>query len=335
FADSLVCIRADTGERVWHFQMVHHGVWDYDNPAAPNLLDITVGGKRIKAVAQITKQGFVYTFNRETGEPIWPINEQAVDTNTDMPGERLSPTQPFPTKPAPFEYQGATEDDVIDFTPEIKATALQELAKYKIGPLFTPPGKKGTVMRPGLGGGANWYGAAVDPETGTIYIPSRSGHSVVHFYSPGSELGGTVNFTHGARGGRGQGPFGLPMFKPPYSRMTAIDMNTGEHRWMVPTGNGDYIRNHEKLEGLDLPRLGGDWRGGPLLTKTFLMYGEGPREGKPALVALDKDTGKELGRVVIPGNPIGTPMTFMLDGKQYIAQTITGSPPELIALALP
>ncbi len=335
FADSLVCIRADTGERVWHFQTVHHGVWDYDNPAAPNLLDITVNGKRIKAVAQITKQGFVYTFNRETGEPIWPIEERPVDTRTDMPGERLSPTQPFPTNPAPFEHQGATESDVIDFTPEIKAAALQELAKYKIGPLFTPPGKKGTIMRPGLGGGANWYGAAVDPETGTIYIPSRSGHSVVHFYVPGSELGGTVNFTHGARGGRGQGPFSLPLFKPPYTRMTAIDMNTGKHRWMVPTGNGDYVRHHEKLKGLDLPRLGGDARGGPLLTKTFLMYGEGPREGKPALVALDKDTGAELGRVELPGSPIGSPMTFMLNGKQYIAQTVTGNPPELIALSLP
>lgn len=335
FAESIVCIKAETGERVWHFQTVHHGVWDYDNPAAPNLIDITVDGKAIKAVAQVTKQGFVYTFDRVTGEPVWPIVETAVDTNSDMPGERLSPTQPFPSKPAPFEYQGVTEDDVIDFTPEIKEAALAELAKYKIGPLFTPPGTKGTLMRPGLGGGANWTGAAVDPETGILYIPSDNGHSVVHFYTPGDDLGGNLDYTHGARGATGSGPFQLPLFKPPYSRMTAIDMNTGEHLWMVPTGTGDGVRNHEMLKDLDLPPLGGDGRTGPLLTKTLLVYGEGPMDGSNALVALDKATGDILGRVSIPGRPIGTPMTYLLDGKQYIAVTISASPPELIAVALP
>ena len=335
FAESLICVDAETGARVWHFQTVHHGVWDYDNPAAPNLLDITVDGKTIKAVAQITKQGFVYAFNRETGEPIWPIKETPVDTETDMPGERLAPTQPIPSKPAPFEYQGVTEDDVIDFTPEIKEAALKELAQYKIGPLFTPPGKKGTIMRPGLGGGANWYGAAVDPETGMLYIPSRNGHSVVHFYTPGPDLEGNLDFTHGARGGRGAGPFQLPLFKPPYSRMTAIDMNTGDHAWMVPTGAGNAVRNHEKLKDLDLPPLGGDARTGPLLTKTLLIYGEGPQDGSHALVALDKTTGETLGRVSIPGRPIGTPMTYQLDGKQYIAVTASASPPELVVLALP
>lgn len=335
FAESIICVRADTGERVWHFQTVHHGVWDYDNPAAPNLLDITVDGKPVKAVAQISKQGFIYTFDRVTGKPIWPIEERAVDTLTDLPGERLSPTQPFPTKPAAFEYQGVTEDDVIDFTPEIKAAALEELKNYKIGPLFTPPSMKGTLMRPGLGGGANWPGAAVDPDTGMLYVPSRNGHSVVHFYTPGDDLGGNLNYTHGARGGRGQGPFRLPLFKPPYSRMTAIDMNTGIHKWMVPTGAGNSIRNHEKLEHLDLPPLGGDARGGPLLTKTVLIYAEGPRQGTPALVALDKATGNELGRVELPGSPIGVPMTYMAEGKQYIALSISGSPPEIVAIALP
>lgn len=335
FAESLICVEAETGKRVWHFQTVHHGVWDYDNPAAPNLLDIVVDGKKIRAVAQVTKQGFIYTFDRVTGEPVWPIPETAVDTYTDMPGERLSPTQPIPSRPAAFEYQGAAEEDVIDFTPEIREAALKELSLYKIGPLFTPPGKKGTIMRPGLGGGANWSGAAVDPETGILYVPSRSGHSVVHFYTPGPELGGNLRYTHGARGGRGAGPFGLPLFKPPYSRMTAIDMNTGEHLWMVPTGAGNHVRNHEKLKDLDLPPVGGDARTGPVLTKTLLIYGEGPRDGSHALVALDKGTGAILGRVSIPGRPIGTPMTYMLDGKQYISVTVSGSPPELIALALP
>ncbi|MFP6584354.1 MAG: pyrroloquinoline quinone-dependent dehydrogenase [Candidatus Hydrogenedentota bacterium] len=335
FAESLICVDAETGARIWHFQMIHHGVWDYDNPAAPNLLDITVDGKVIKAVAQITKQGYVYAFNRETGEPIWPIEETPVDTNTDMPGERLSPTQPIPTKPAPFEYQGASEDDLIDFTPEIKEAALKELAQYKIGPLFTPPGKKGTIMRPGLGGGANWTGAAVDPETGMLYIPSRSGHSVVHFYTPGDDLGGNLKYTHGARGGRGAGPFQLPLFKPPYSRMTAIDMNTGDHAWMVPTGAGNHVRDHEKLKDLNLPPVGGDARTGPLLTKTLLIYGESPRDGSHALVALDKTNGYILGRVSIPGRPIGTPMTYQLDEKQYIAVTVSASPPELVTLALP
>lgn len=335
FAESLICIKAETGERVWHFQTVHHGVWDYDNPAAPNLLDITVDGKAIKAVAQITKQGYVYTFDRVTGEPVWPINETPVDTKSDMPGERLSPTQPIPSKPEPFEYQGVTKDDVIDFTPEIKAAALKELELYKIGPLFTPPGKKGTIMRPGLGGGANWSGAAVDPETGILYIPSRNGHSVVHFYTPGPDIGGNLRYTHGARGGRGAGPFELPLFKPPYSRMTAIDMNTGEHLWMVPTGAGNHVRNHKLLKGLDLPPLGGDARTGPLLTKTLLVYGEGPQDGSHALVALDKATGATIGRVSIPGRPIGTPMTYVLGGKQYISVTVSASPPELIALCLP
>lgn len=335
FAESLVCVRAETGERVWHFQMVHHGLWDYDNPAAPNLLDIVVDGKPIKAVAQVTKQGFVYTFNRVTGEPVWPIPETPVDTFTDVPGERPSPTQPIPSNPKPFEYQGISHDSVIDFTPEIRKAALVELEKYKYGPLFTPPGLKGTLNRPGTGGAANWTGAAVDPETGILYVPSRNGHGSVHFYTPGPARGGNLRYTHGARGGRGAGPFGLPLFKPPYSRMTAIDMNTGEHLWSVPTGNGDHIRNHEKLKHLDLPPLGGDARSGPLLTKTLLIYGENPRDGSRALVALDKETGAMLGRVSIPGRPLGTAMTYISGGKQYIAVTVSGSPPELIALSLP
>lgn len=336
FAESLVCVDVETGERVWHFQTVHHGVWDYDNPAAPNLLDIVVDGKPIKAVAQITKQGFVFTFDRITGKPVWPIEEQPVDTNSDLPGERLSPTQPVPSKPAPFEYQGVSLDDLIDFTPELNQAAREIVKDYTIGPLFTPPSlEKATIMRPGLGGGANWQGAAVDPETGVLYVPSHAGYSVVHFWSPLEEGTGTLRYTHGARGGRAAGPNGLPLFKPPYSRLTAIDMNTGEHLWMIPTGNGDDVRNHPDLKDLNLPPVGGDGRTGPLLTKTLLFLGLGPRDGDPVLAAYDKSTGALVGEIKLPGRPISTPMTYLVDGKQHIALTVGGNPPELVSLALP
>ena len=335
FAESVNCVDVETGKRVWHFQTVHHGLWDYDNPAAPNLLDITVDGTRVKALAQVTKQGFVFAFDRVTGTPIWPIEERPVDTDTDMPGERPSPSQPFPTRPDPFEYQGVFLDDLNDFTPELHEMALEIIEDYKIGPLFTPPSMKGTIMRPGLGGGANWHGAAVDPETGILYVPSRAGYSVVRFYMPGPEIGGNLRYTHGARGGRGQGPKGLPLFKPPYSRLTAIDMNTGEHVWQVPTGNGDHIRNHPDLGHLDLPPLGGDARTGPLLTKTLLFLGLSPREDPATLTAYDKATGEVVGEIDLPARPISAPMTYMLNGKQYIALTVGGNPPELIGLSLP
>ncbi len=337
FAECVIAVNVETGERIWHFQTVHHGVWDYDNPAAPNLLDITVGGKPIKAVAQVTKQGYVFTFDRETGEPVWPIEERPVDTNTNLEGERLSPTQPVPTKPAAFEYQGVTEDDLIDFTPELRQAALDIVKDYTIGPLFTPPLQgKATIMRPGLGGGANWTGAAVDPETGILYVPSVAGYSVVHFFTPGEDVGGNLRFTHGARGGLARGPDGLPLFKPPYSRLTAIDMNTGEHMWMTPTGNGDEVRNDPRLKELNLPPLGGDGETGPLLTKTLLVLGLGSRASENfSLAAYDKSTGAVIGEVVLPARPISTPMTYAVEGRQYIALTLATSPPELVALALP
>jgi len=344
FAESIVCVDVETGERVWHFQTVHHGIWDYDNPAAPNLLDITVDGKEIKVVAQITKQGFTFVFDRVNGEPVWPIEERPVPQYTDLEGERPSPTQPFPTKPPTFEYQGVSIDDLIDFTPELRAAAIKIVEDYTIGPLFTPPtltvpgGNQGTITRPGDGGGANWTGAAVDPDTGMLYVPSQNAYTIHHFYT-GPELGGDLKYTHGGRGPRAQGPEGLPLFKPPYSRITAIDMNSGEIEWMVPYGNGDHIRNHVLLKGLDLPPLGGDGRGGPLLTKTLLIVAQSPggrgAGGAGRLVALDKATGKELGAVDIPAHPLGTPMTYMVDGRQYIALTVRGNPPELVALRLP
>ena len=341
FAESLVALDLETGQRVWHFQFVHHGLWDYDLPTAPNLLDVVVDGQPVKAVAQVTKQGFVFVFNRETGEPIWPIEERPVPTDTDLEGEVPWPTQPFPTRPAPFEYQGITVDDLVDFTPEIRQMAIDALEPFRIGPLYTPQSLRGTVFRPGTGGGANWSGAAVDPETGVLYVPSTNAYAVKQYRIPDPDEGATLRYIE-LRGGnapRPELPQGLPLFKPPYSRLTAIDMNTGEHVWMTPTGSGDRIRQHPRLRHLQLPPLGGDAsRSGPLLTKTLLLHavttggtGDGPR-----LVAYDKASGEELASVDLPGGAIGTPMTYALDGRQYIALTVGGSDvPELIALALP
>ena len=348
FAESLVCVDVETGKRVWHFQMVHHGVWDYDNPTAPNLLDITVDGRRIKAVAQVTKQGFVYTFDRVTGEPIWPIEERAVPTDTDLEGEILSPTQPFPTKPRAFDNQGTSIDDLVDFTPEIRQMAVEAVDGFRLGPLYTPLSLRGTLFRPSAGGGANWSGAAVDPETGVLYIPSRNVHSVMRFRDPEPGEPSTLRYVL-SRGSdalleatnpkrRPQMPEGLPLWKPPYSRMTAIDMNEGEHMWMTPLGTGDRIRNHPRLRDLDLPPLGGDdSRSGPLLTKTVLIHAltAGGTDRGPRLVAYDKASGEPLTSVDLPGGALGTPMTYILDGRQYIALTVGGEAPALIALRLP
>ncbi len=340
FAESILALDIETGRRVWHFQTVHHGLWDYDNPAAPNLIDITVDGKPVKALAQITKQGFVYTLDRATGAPVWPIEERPV-LPSDVPGERASPTQPFPTRPAAFEYQGVTEDDLIDFTPEIKAMALEAIEGFRRGPLFTPPSLDGTITRPGANGGGNWSGAAVDPETGLLYVPSRNAHSVFRLAPPDPAIGGNLRYTQ--VGGRSpRMPEGLPLFKPPYSRMTAIDMNRGEHVWMVPAGHGNRFRTHPLLAPLDLPPLGGDSSfSGPLVTRTLLIYAltAGGTNDGPRLVAYDKATGRELASADLPAIAIGTPMTYMLDGRQFIAVTVqaarTGEAPELVALALP
>ena len=340
FAESIVALDVDTGRRVWHFQTVHHGLWDYDNPAAPNLLDITVNGARIKALAQITKQGYVYTFDRVTGKPVWPIEEKPVAAS-DVPGEKASPTQPIPSKPSPFEYQGVTVDDLVDFTPEIRAAAMKAIENYRIGPLFTPPSIQGTVIRPGTTGGANWGGAAVDPATGMIYIPSRNAHSVLRLAKPEASLHSNLLYMQ-APARAPQMPDGLPLMKPPYSRITAIDMNTGNHAWMVPAGSGDRIRNNPRLKGLNLPALGGDSTfSGPLLTRTLLIYAltTGGSKGGARLVAYDKATGRELASADLPGAAIGTPMTYLAGGRQYIALTVQGRTstdiPELIALSLP
>ena len=340
FAESLVALDLETGERAWHFQVVHHGLWDYDLPAAPNLVDVTVDGRPIRAVAQITKQGFTFVFDRVTGEPVWPIEERPVPTDTDIEGEVPWPTQPFPTRPAPFDYQGVAIDDLVDFTPEIRQMAIEAVAPYRIGPLYTPHSRRGTIVRPGFSAGS-WGGAAVDPETGILYVPSGNRYTVKHFRTPepGEDSTLAVLEARGALSHRPQLPQGLPLFKPPYSRMTAIDMNTGEHRWMRPLGDGNRIRNLPLLRDLDLPPLGGDsGRIGPVLTKTLLIHaltaggtGDGPR-----LVAFDKTTGEEIASVDLPGGAIGTPMTYLSGGRQYIALTVGGGRvPELIALALP
>lgn len=352
FAESLVCVNVETGERVWHFQMVHHGIWDWDLPAAPNLVDIFVDGKPIKAVAQVSKQGWCYVFDRVTGEPVWPIEELPVPPS-DVPGERAASTQPHPTKPAPFERQGISFDDLIDFTSELRQKAIEEVSHYRIGPMFTPPslyvegGSRGTIQLPGAGGGANWSGAALDPESGILYIPSRTSYTMVILAEPDPKISnlkyvrsGTLGPSsyHPSRPPRPRGPEGLPLLKPPYSRMTAIDLNTGEHLWMTPTGPGrSSIRNHPALEGIKLPQLGGQGRSGPLLTKSLLIHGLSLDNGKGALVAYHKNSGELLGSVELPGAIVGTPMTYRVDGTQYIAVTIrvgrsTGT---LVALRLP
>ena len=345
FSETLLCLDIETGQRMWHFQAAHHGLWDYDLPAAPNLLDITVDGREIKAVAQVTKQGFVFTFDRVTGEPVWPIEERPVPAS-DIPGERASPTQPFPTGPAPFEYQGVAIDDLVDFTPEIRRMAEEVVSHFRIGPLYTPPslfveeGNQGTLARPNASGAATWAGAAVDPETGMLYVPSNNRYSVFRLREARPGEAGNLRYREVRQGGAPpRMPQGLPLFKPPYTRMTAIDMNTGDHAWMQPLGNGDRIRNHPLLRDLDLPPLGGDSEDhGPLLTRTLLIsaLSAGGANDGPQLVARDKATGEILAAIDLPRGALGTPMTYMLDGRQYIALTIGGEPvPELIALALP
>ena len=357
FSETLIAVDVETGQRVWHFQAVHHGLWDYDFPTHPNLVDLQVEGRDgiTKVITQVSKQGFVYTFDRVTGEPIWPIEERPVPQETNMPDEWLSPTQPFPTKPAPFDYQGVTVDDLVDFTPEIRQMAVEAVDGFTLGPLFTPlnhpveGGTRGTLMRPSPGGTTGWGGAAMDPETGILYVPSRNRIGFISLYEPDPATGATVRYTHGApetdrlaavAAGIGTGPQmpqGLPLLKPPYSRITAIDMSTGDHLWVTPTGAGDRYRRHPRLRDLDLPPLGGDnANNGPLLTKTILIYclTAGGTTGGPRMVAYAKDSGAELASVDLPSGAIGTPMTYVVDGKQYIAMTVGGGP-RLVAFALP
>ena len=347
FAESIVCVDAETGERIWHFQAVHHGLWDYDFPTAGNLLDVTVDGREIKAIAQSSKQAFTYVLDRVTGEPVWPIEERPVPRG-DVPGEWYSPTQPFPTKPAPFDLQGITIDDLIDFTPELRAEAIRIAGRARFGPIFTPPPVRGAakpiIQSPGPGGGVNWPGTAVDPETGRLFVPSQTRLRAVELvaYPPPA----TVGYFTDPWASPVPGPRGLPLVKPPYKRVTAIDLNTGEHVWMAPHGDGP--RNHPALRHLNLPALGGHLGmhgGGPLVTKTLLIVNSGARyvedmaASARAVTAYHKDSGEYLGSVELPAIPYGNPITYLHEGKQYLAVAVgSGSgdaTPELVALALP
>jgi quinoprotein glucose dehydrogenase len=354
FGESLVAVELETGKRLWHFQFVHHPIWDYDVPCAPILADLDVGGRRIKAVAQPTKQGFLYVFDRVTGQPVWPIEERPVERGT-LPTEWYSPTQPFPTKPPAFERQGFLEDYVIDFTPELKAEGLKALQQYKIGPLFTPPIARGEGGKTGLlyiPNGANWPGGSLDPETGMIYIYS---HALLRVLSMANDPNRSdMNFIN-MGGGDDAGPAltvqGLPLIKPPYGRITAINLNKGEIAWQIAHGETpDTIRNHPALRGVNVPRTGrpggaGGSSGGIgiLTTKTLVIAGEGGQFTTPSgrrgamLRAYDKATGSEVGAVYMPGAQTGSPMTYMLGGKQYIVLGVSAQvmPGEIVAYKLP
>ena len=360
FGTSLVCVNALTGQRVWHFQVTHHDLWDYDLPAAPILADIIVDGKPIKAVVQVTKQAFAYVFDRVTGKPVWPMEERPVPKST-TPGERAAATQPFPTKPPAFDRQGATIDNLIDFTPELRAEAIEITKRYVMGPVFTPPSirgpadtdTRGTIQLPGSVGGADWQGAAFDPETATLFVPSITAPFVADII-PGDPKETNLRYTRGSRRWIG-GPRGLPLFKPPYGRITAIDLNRGEHRWMVP--NGDGPRDHPAIRHLNLPPLGNPGRPSPVLTRTLLFIGEGSpimASGPPRLPpempieisagygsnrfkALDKATGETVWQMALPAGTTGAPISYMFEGKQYIVIAIGDRehPAEYVALALP
>jgi quinoprotein glucose dehydrogenase len=349
FAETIMAIDAKTGKRVWHFQGVHHGVWDYDFPAAPILADITVNGKPIKALAQVSKQGFTYVLDRRNGNPVWPIEERAVPQSK-VPGEKTSPTQPFPTRPPAYERQGVTENDLIDYTPELKAAALEVFKQFETGPLFTPPSEKGTIVNPGWAGGANWAGAAFDPETGVLYVPSMTSPIVVQLVKPNAERSNLLY----QRGGVQLPPTldGLPLLKPPYGRVTAIDLHKGDTKWVAPIGDGP--RNHPLLKDLNLPALGAPIRNAVLVTKglLFVAMGAGNLGGganlpvgdrpltKPTIEptkfrAYDKGTGAPLWEFEAPLRPLASPMTYSFQGKQYVVVAAgNGLNAELIAFAL-
>ncbi len=337
FAESVVCLNAETGERVWHFQTVRHGVWDYDLPAPPNLISITVDGRHIDAVAVPAKTGWVYVFDRVTGEPVWPIEDRPVP-QSDVPGERTAPSQPFPTKPAPFAKQAFTEADVIDFTPELKAAALERLARFRSGVIFTPPSLQGTVLMPGLIGGAGWGGAAFDPETALLYVKATNSPALIRLHAP--EASDTIQADYSfARGASlNLSPMAdarsLPINKPPYGTLTAIDMNTGEHVWQVTVGDTRYIREHPALHGVDLPQLGVAGAPGPIVTRGGLIFVTG---GGETLYAIDKATGATLWEAQLDGSAYSVPMTYRTaSGRQFVAIAVgSGEDAHLVTFATP
>ncbi len=398
FAGSLVCVDARTGKRVWHQQLVHHDIWDYDLASPPTLINITVSGKPIRAVAQTTKWGYLFAFDRVNGTPVWPVEERKVEAGT-VPGEWYSPTQPHPTRPAPYDRQGVSEADLIDFTPELNAEARAMLKEYKIGPLFTPPivagtdGLRGTLQIPAAQGAALWQGSAWDPETHMLYVPSvtnmtnnalqpgadRSDMSFIGGGggggrgAPPAGRGGTAAGPRGGGapidpeaagggGGRGRGgppmvlgpgasrgpwgigPQGLPLVKPPYGRITAYNMNTGDIVWQVANGDTyEWIKTHPALKGVTIPRTGRADEGGLVVTKTLAFAGQGcglfrgGGGGGPMFYAYDKATGAVVHEMELPASTCGNPMTYMVNGKQFIVVAVgtANFPAELVALSLP
>src|SRR5882724_1181542 len=365
FGESLVALDLMTGQRKWHYQLVHHGIWNMDIPAAPILADITVNGRAIKAVAQPTKQVFFYVFDRTNGQPVWPIEERPVPKG-DVPGEWYSPTQPHPTKPPAYDRQGVSLSDLIDFTPELKAEGARFASRYKLGPIFTPPvvstwpAPVATLMLPSATGGANWPGGSFDPETKMLYVYSATQITQLGLV-PGEGKKSEMRYVNGPApdpnapppaaaggGGEGGGPAltvqGLPLVKPPYGRITAIDLNKGDIAWQIAHGETpDNVRNHPALRGLNIPRTGRIGRIGTLVTKTLVIAGEGGFATQPdgrrgaMLRAYDKATGQELGAVYMPAGQTGSPMTYMLGGKQHIVLAISGAGfgAELIAFRSP
>ena len=344
FSSSLVCLDVKTGKRIWHYQIVHHDIWDYDMVAPPMLVDITVNGRPVKAVVAVSKMAYAYVFDRVTGQPVWSIEERPVP-QTDVPGEWTSPTQPMPTKPPAFDRQGLAEDVLIDFTPELRQAAIQLMKQYRTGPLFTPPslaenadGTKGTMSLPGSRGGANWNLGAADPETGYVYIASVTRPTILALVKPNTAESDMAYYALSLAP-----PLptveGLPFFKAPYGRITAYNMNTGEIAWQI--ANGDTppdVKNNPKLAGLQIPRTGSISHAGILATRTLLFAGEGDG-GLPMFRAHDKKTGQILWETQIPaGAQTGLPVTYMHKGKQYIVFAAAGAnrtAGQLVAYALP
>jgi quinoprotein glucose dehydrogenase len=368
FGESLVAIDYRTGERKWHYQLVHHGLWDMDIPCAPLLVDIRVNGRAIKAVAQPSKQAFLYVFDRVTGQPVWPIEERPVPQG-DTPGEKYSPTQPIPTRPAAYDRQGLAIDDLIDFTPELRAEAVKAIAQYRIGPLFTPPavsraeGPIATLSMATQAPATNWPGGSYDPETHILYVYSQSAVATLGLMPPADGTADGVRYHQGTvltgarrsggsgsataqAGGAATAPTvqGLPLIKPPYGRINAINLDAGDILWQVPHGETpDAIRNHPALKGLNIPRTGRQGQVGTLVTRTLVIAGEpgfGPTpsgQRGSMLRAYDKRTGADAGAVYMPAPQTGSPMTYMLNGRQYLVVAISGGSysGELVAFTAP
>jgi len=379
FGESLVCIDLKTGELRWHFQLVHHPLWDMDISSAPILVDITVNGHPVKAVAQPSKQGFLYVFDRVTGKPVWPIEEKPVETGS-VPGEWYSPTQPIPSRPPAYSRNGVSMDELIDFTPELREQAEKIVSRYHIGPVFTPPvaskteGPLATLTLGTADGGTNWPGGSYDPETHILYAYACNAClEPIGLVPPPKELS-DMNYVYGTAGKKPRminaagtdssadapkpagksasadewSPLtidGLPLIKPPYGTISAINLDKGEIVWQIPHGETpDLIRNNSALKGVNISRTGQEtWNVGTLVTKTLVIAGDGvvtttaehPRGAM--LRAYDKATGKEVGAVYMPAPESGSPMTYMFNGKQYVVIAVSGGnySGEYIAFSLP